>query len=472
MNFSDCYIAKVKSFLGLRSIDPPVVFNVFLEKNLKHLSTLIEKNKIIVIDENGDEVDSLLWKQEVLNYYENNYIEKLSFYEDDSNYEESTEDDEIYLEKKQGENVESERQIQAGAEEKIKITENNEAEIISVDDSDSFIERDTQEDGRHLEHNQDELEEPEQISKTEVEKKVELTYESHDEINNAEGNDSFIENDIQEDELHLEHDHEALEQTEQISRTEVEEKVEIVHENENEIARTEGDDSFIENDTQEDELHLELDHEEIEQAEQISRSEVEEKVEIAYENENEIAKTEGDDSFIESDTKEDEIDIELSQEEIKADLLSKTAIKEEAEIEHENNTEISNNDEFHLKRNQGKLDLSELLSKMDFGKIAEIADSTDSEKIILDDEFELNQIQGEFEELDRLNKIDFEEKAKIAHKNRLIESLNECEGEYRDIVQRGIESTDKKIEKLQDERKILLIRINQRAEEYSRRNTK
>ena len=92
-NFSDCNIAKVKCFLGLKSIDPLVPFNEFVEKNLKDLKALIEKNRIIVIDGYGNEVNSSDWKHHIINFYEK-VNAKINFAEDHARYENN--DDEKY----------------------------------------------------------------------------------------------------------------------------------------------------------------------------------------------------------------------------------------------------------------------------------------------------------------------------------------------------------------------------------------
>ena len=72
LDLSNCYIARVKIFLGLRSIDPPVPIDKFLEKNFKKLKSLIKKKLIIVIDEQGNEIDSMIWEDYIVDYYRNN----------------------------------------------------------------------------------------------------------------------------------------------------------------------------------------------------------------------------------------------------------------------------------------------------------------------------------------------------------------------------------------------------------------
>ncbi len=72
MNFSDCHIAKVKSFFGLKSIDPFIPFDEFLEINHDNLKTLLKKEQIIVIDAEGNEVDLLLFEKYISEFYENN----------------------------------------------------------------------------------------------------------------------------------------------------------------------------------------------------------------------------------------------------------------------------------------------------------------------------------------------------------------------------------------------------------------
>lgn len=69
--FSDYFIAKQKSFWGVKSIDPPVPFEDFLAKNFKDLKILIEKKQLIVIDGDGNEVDNTIWEHHILDFYEN-----------------------------------------------------------------------------------------------------------------------------------------------------------------------------------------------------------------------------------------------------------------------------------------------------------------------------------------------------------------------------------------------------------------
>lgn len=71
MNFSECYIAKVKSFLGLKSIDPFLPFDEFMEKNLQKIEMLLEKEQIVIIDAEGQEVDPVLLKQYISESYGN-----------------------------------------------------------------------------------------------------------------------------------------------------------------------------------------------------------------------------------------------------------------------------------------------------------------------------------------------------------------------------------------------------------------
>jgi len=70
LNFSDCYVAKVKSFFGLKSIDPPVPFDEFLQNNFKDLQQLIKNNQIIVLDGQGNEIDVLLLENYIHASYE------------------------------------------------------------------------------------------------------------------------------------------------------------------------------------------------------------------------------------------------------------------------------------------------------------------------------------------------------------------------------------------------------------------
>lgn len=71
VNFSDCYIAKVKSFFGFKSIDPPVPLEEFLQNNIKDLKSLIKNNQIIALDDQGDEIDILLLEKYIHASYEN-----------------------------------------------------------------------------------------------------------------------------------------------------------------------------------------------------------------------------------------------------------------------------------------------------------------------------------------------------------------------------------------------------------------
>ncbi len=70
VNFSDCYIAKVKSFFGFKSIDPPLPFDEFLQKNLKNLKSLVKNKQIIAFDDQGKEIDILLLEAYIHTSYE------------------------------------------------------------------------------------------------------------------------------------------------------------------------------------------------------------------------------------------------------------------------------------------------------------------------------------------------------------------------------------------------------------------
>ena len=70
MDYSDYSIAKVNSFLGLKSIDPFVPFDLFLEKNHTHLLELLESKRLLVFDADGNEVDISLVEQHIIKYHE------------------------------------------------------------------------------------------------------------------------------------------------------------------------------------------------------------------------------------------------------------------------------------------------------------------------------------------------------------------------------------------------------------------
>jgi hypothetical protein len=70
MSFSDYTIAKVNSFLGLKSIDPFVTFDEFLEQNHKNLKTLLEEKLILVFDLDENEVDISLVEKNIIDFYE------------------------------------------------------------------------------------------------------------------------------------------------------------------------------------------------------------------------------------------------------------------------------------------------------------------------------------------------------------------------------------------------------------------
>lgn len=412
MNLSDCYIARVKSFLGLRSIDPPVVFDEFLKKNLKNLMALIEKNQIIVIDENGNEVDSLLWKKYIIDFYDDNYIEKFNFGEDESFFESNTKDDKFQLEHNQGELAEAKLLRKIEIEEKAENEKDADSEKTIFDEDDSFSEANTDDYKFDLEKNQGELQNIEPLSKREVEEKTEIEPQ----------NDVDIDSD----------------------KTILEE-----------------DDSPVESDTIEsnDKSHLEKKQGELEEVESISKIDVEEKAEIAQENDTDLDKTilDEDDSFVETNTIDiwDKSLLEKNQGEFtEAEPLSKIDIEEKTETADENDADFDANSD----ANSDKTILNEVDSHVE------------NNAIEIDDEFQIEQIQGEFEEIELLSKIDIQEKAKIEHKNRLLKSLKECDDEYKVIVQRGIESTNKKIEELQSKRESLLISINKKSKEFSRRN--
>lgn len=60
-NIEHCLIIKVKEFWGIKSIDPPMPFHVFLEKNKSQLQRLLDKQQIIVVDEQGEEIATEQW---------------------------------------------------------------------------------------------------------------------------------------------------------------------------------------------------------------------------------------------------------------------------------------------------------------------------------------------------------------------------------------------------------------------------
>lgn len=91
VDFSDCYITKVKSFFGFKSIDPPVPIEEFIHKNLKDLKSLIKNNQIIAFDDQGNEIDIFLLKKYIHTSYENMF-KKIHLDENNNNNIEKEED--------------------------------------------------------------------------------------------------------------------------------------------------------------------------------------------------------------------------------------------------------------------------------------------------------------------------------------------------------------------------------------------
>jgi len=69
-DLTNCSIIKQKIFWGgFKSTDPPEYFMVFLKKNAKNLLSLLDDNKLIVIDIDGNEVDKIHWEEIIRNFY-------------------------------------------------------------------------------------------------------------------------------------------------------------------------------------------------------------------------------------------------------------------------------------------------------------------------------------------------------------------------------------------------------------------
>ena len=98
VNFSDCYIAKVKSFFGFKSIDPPLPFAEFIQKHQKDLKTLIKNGQIIAFDDQGNEIDIALLEtyvhasyQEIFNTSEHQQDNKEELKDEINNYQKELE---------------------------------------------------------------------------------------------------------------------------------------------------------------------------------------------------------------------------------------------------------------------------------------------------------------------------------------------------------------------------------------------
>ena len=339
----------------MRSINPPIPFDEFLEKNFKNLKSLIDNNQIIVIDAQGNEVDSSEWKPYIAEYYENdreriNLDVDSMFFEDDR--------DKINLD------VDS----MSFEKDDVDISLDNEA-----DDSEKEIQ-----------------EELEMINKIDDEEKTKIAYKNR-----------LIK---------------FLEEYDEPSRIILEKNLKLANRKIEEL--------------------------------QDERKKVLNRINLKI--------NDGVDTAIASNDDEQQ-SLEEIQEKLKP--ISKINVEKKAKIE--SNDRIINS----LGKYDGSYgkELEKKVEKQQYSYQKQEKFQSEQKQVSSHINLTTNN-EEEIKEEDaseRLKKIDAEEQAKMTHKNRLMKSIEQCNGLEREILEKGLKNTNQKIKELQSERESLLIRIDQ-----------
>lgn len=363
VNFSNCYIAKVKSFLGLKSMDSPVPFDEFLEQNFNDLASLIKNNKILVLDNHGNEIDSSEWKEYIIDFYNNNDHED----EDTGGY---------------------------GDDEKI-----------NLDVDDMFVETDDQE-------------------------------------INLQVDDMFS---VSKGDQENESETEIQEELELINKIDTEEKAKIAHKQ-----------SLLQFLEDYDEPSREILEKGLKHANQ-KIEELQNEREKVLNRINQKINIEHDTFKVSDDGKEYDFEEDI-QEELQP--INKINTDEKVETDHKKRfiNSLDEYDESHGGTLAKELEKHQYIFQKNEQRQSEQKPVPSGINQKSNDVEEIQEEDG----LERIKKIDAEEKAKIVHKNRLIKSLEQCDGLERDILERGLKKINQKIKDLQNERESVLIRINQK----------
>ena len=363
----------------MRSINPPIPFDEFLEKNFNNLKSLIDNNQIIVIDADGNEVDSSEWKQYITEYYENdreriNLDVDSMFFEDDR--------DRINLDVDSMSFEHDDEDINLDNEEE----EEEEEEDINMDEEDLFFEGDEEHDSEKA--IQEELE---MINKIDEEEKTKIAYKNR-----------LIQ---------------FLEEYDEPSKILLEKNLKQANKKIEEL--------------------------------QNERKKVLDRINQKINN--------GVDTSIASNDDEQYSLEEEIQEELKP--ISKINVEKKAKIETNNRiiNSLGKYDGSYGKELEKKVEKKVEKKQYSYQKDEELQ----SEQEQVSSHINLKTNDKEEDTLERIKKIDAEEQAKIAHKNRLIKSLEQCNGLEKDIVEKGLKNINQKINELQSEREAILMRINQ-----------